>query len=91
MKHPPQCQIDLKGNERIVAVIPETITGAGYFNKPLWVHIYDYSTLKYRQECIQPEQQTPTMRALFRTLESAHDAMCSQIKGVLVLANHQET
>lgn len=85
----PQCHIKLKSGERIVAVVPETITGAGYYNKPLWVHIYDYRTQTYRQEVIQPEEQTQTMRTLFKILESAHDAMYNQV--LLVLADNKET
>ena len=82
MKHPPQCQIDLKGNERIVAAIPETITGAGYHNFIIWVHIVDYSKQTWREEAIQPEEQTPVMRALFNPLEQAHKAMLGAIKRV---------
>lgn len=82
MKHPPQCHIDLKGNERIVAAVPETITGAGYRNFIIWVHIVDYSKQTWREECIQPEEQTPVMRALFNPLEQAHKSMLGAIKTV---------
>jgi hypothetical protein len=82
MKHPPQCQIDLKDNERIVAAIPETITGAGYHNFIIWVHIVDYSKQTWREECIQPEEQTPVMIALFKPLEQAHEVMLGEIETV---------
>ena len=82
MKHPPQCQIDLKGSERIVAVIPETITGAGYRNFIIRVHIVDYTKQTWREECIQPDEQTPMMIALFKPLEQAHEVMLGDIKTV---------
>ena len=74
--------IILKGNERIVAAIPETITGAGYRNFIIWVHIVDYSKQTWREEAIQPEEQTPVMIALFNPLEQAHKAMLGAIKRV---------
>lgn len=72
--------IVLQGNERIVAAIPETIVGAGYNNRPIWIHIVDYSQRTWREECIQPEEQTSEMRALFKVLETAHDGMLAHIK-----------
>ena len=74
--------ITLKGNERIVAAIPETIIGAGYCNFIIWVHIVDYSKQTWREECIQPDEQTPVMIALFNPLEQAHKAMLGSIKVV---------
>lgn len=67
--------ITLKRNERVVAVVPEIITGAGYRNSPLWVYIVNAVDSTYRTECLQPEQQTDRMRVLFSTLEQAHETM----------------
>lgn len=72
--------IKLTGNERIVAAVPETITGAGYRNFIIWVHIVDYSKQTWREECIQPDEQTPVMIALFNPLEQAHKSMLGAIK-----------
>ena len=74
--------IKLTGNERIVAAVPETITGAGYRNFIIWVHIVDYIKQTWREECIQPDEQTPVMIALFNPLEQAHKSMLGAIKVV---------
>ena len=72
--------IKLGWYEEIVAVIPETINGAGFRNSPIWVHIVDYTNKSYREVCIQPEEQTTEMRLLFPILEASHNAMLSYIK-----------
>jgi hypothetical protein len=74
--------ITLKGNERIVAVVPEYVNGAGFRNWPVWVHIVDYSQNTWREECIQPEEQTKEIGLIFPVLEAAHKALLSQIKTV---------
>lgn len=72
--------IKLIGNERIVATIPESITGVGYRNRIVWIHIVDYNTGKWREESLQPNEQTPEMIALFSPLEAAHNEMIGRIK-----------
>lgn len=67
--------IKLKRNERVVAVVPEIINGAGFRNTPLWIYIVDNIAGTYREECLQPEEQTDRMRVLFPTLETAHATM----------------
>lgn len=72
--------IKLSKYERIVAVIPETVNGVGFRNKPLWIHIVDYVNNTHREECIQPEKQSTEMRLLFPILEASHNAMLSYVK-----------
>lgn len=67
--------IKLKRNERVVAVVPEIINGAGFRNTPLWIYIVDNIAGTYREECLHPEEQTDRMRVLFSTLETAHATM----------------
>jgi hypothetical protein len=67
--------ITLNRNERVVAVVPEIINGAGFRNSPLWVYIVDHIAGTYREECLQPEEQNDRMRVLFSTLEQAHTTM----------------
>lgn len=67
--------ITLSRNERVVAVVPEIINGAGFRNSPLWVYIVDHIAGTYREECLQPEDQNARMRVLFSTLEQAHTTM----------------
>lgn len=58
-------KIKLKPNEEIIAVVPEYASGPGWSNQPVWVHIEDSVTRTLRSECIQPEEQSLEMRALF--------------------------
>lgn len=78
----------LKRNERVVAVVPETITGAGYNNSPLWIYIVNHLDGTYRIECLQPEQQTDRMRVLFPTLEKAHETMKALVMVNNVVRDH---
>lgn len=64
-------QIELADGERIIAVVPETCSGPGWINSVVWVHIADKAG-KLRTEAIQPNEQTPQLRTLFKVGE----AMC---------------
>lgn len=57
--------IQLNPDEHIIAVVPAFAAGPGWSNQPLWVYIEQSATKKLRTECIQPDEQTPEMRALF--------------------------
>ena len=72
--------LKLAPGEYIAAVVPEYCAGPGYSNRPLWVYIRNGST--YRQECIQPEQQTPAMHTMFATLAAAHGQMLAAVEAV---------
>ena len=69
--------IKLYPGERIVAVVPEFAGGPGWANAPAWVYIAAGDGL--RSECIQPEERTPALHALF----SAGEAMCQPLKGAV--------
>lgn len=51
--------------ERIIAVVPERAHGPGWANQPVWVYISD-PTGKLRMECLQPDEQSAAMLALFQ-------------------------
>lgn len=57
--------IKLNPDEHIIAVVPAFAAGPGWSNQPVWVYIEQSATKKLRTECIQPDEQTPEMRALF--------------------------
>lgn len=63
--------VTIEDTEAIVAVVPETAAGPGWTNRVIWVHIVDTNTGKYRCEAIQPDEQTPEMKALFDVCEQA--------------------
>jgi hypothetical protein len=67
-------KIKLERGERIIAVVPELAAGPGWSNAPTWVYIKrNDGTL--REECIQPEERTPELHALF----SPGCAMCGAL------------
>ena len=70
--------IELGRNERIVAVVPEHVSGPGWGNSVVWVHITDGCGL-YRAECVQPEEQAPEMLALFDAAAAMHSALVGAV------------
>lgn len=67
--------IALGDNEHIIAVVPEYADGPGWRNAPTWVYIRA-SDLSVRSECIQPNERTLELHALF----AAGAAMCGALK-----------
>lgn len=59
-------QLVLEADEQIVAVVPEIAAGPGWSNMPVWVHIVGQSGQRYRCECLQPQEQSQEMLAMFR-------------------------
>jgi hypothetical protein len=76
-------KIKLTRNEKIVAVVPERCYGPGWANAPTWVHIVNYADNSHRMECIQPEDRTPTLRALFHAGEAMHDSLMASIEPLI--------
>jgi hypothetical protein len=70
--------IKLKGNERIIAVVPETCHGPGWANAVVWVYIAEDNS-KLRCECIQPDERTPEMHTLFSAGEAMVNALLSAV------------
>jgi hypothetical protein len=68
--------------EKIVTAFAEYAAGPGWANRPLWV-IVRGADLWLREECIQPENQTAEMRALFRVSSAAHEAMKSAVEAAV--------
>ena len=66
--------IRLRPGERVIAVIPEPCAGPGWANAPTWVYIATTDG-RLRQECIQPEERTPQLHALYH----AGEAMCAAL------------
>lgn len=70
--------IKLKHGERILAVVPERCSGPGWHNAPTWVFIATNDG-RLREECIQPNERTPELQALFH----AGEAMCAALFGAV--------
>lgn len=70
--------INLGVGERVVAVVPERCNGPGWSNSPVWVFVATNDG-RLREECIQPNERTPQMHALFH----AGEAMCMALMGAV--------
>lgn len=66
--------IKLHEGERVVAVVPERCAGPGWSNTPVWVYIATNDG-RLREECIQPDERTPAMHALFHAGEAMMAAL----------------
>ena len=72
-------KIKLHKDEKIIAVVPQFASGPGWANRPLWVYIEQHATNKLRTECIQPEDQTPEMLALFSPGAAMAEALVQSV------------
>ncbi len=68
--------------ETIVTAFAEYAAGPGWANRPLWV-IVRGEDQRLREECIQPQDQTAEMHALFRVSNAAHEAMKSAVESAV--------
>ncbi|QRD62613.1 hypothetical protein H8Z72_22935 (plasmid) [Xanthomonas citri pv. citri] len=71
--------IQLSEHERIVAVVPQRAAGPGWGNSPTWVHIVDYANNTHREECIQPEERTPELHALYAPAAAMTEALLAAV------------
>lgn len=69
----------LNKNEYVVTAYASRASGPGWANTPLWVVIRDRVTGLFREDCIQPEQQTAGMRILYNVSEQTHAAMVAEV------------
>lgn len=67
--------LTLAATEDVIAAVPEMVAGPGWSNAPLWVYIKNHATNELREECIQPEERTPEMHALFHVGWAVHNAL----------------
>lgn len=68
--------------EKVVTAFAEYAAGPGWANRPIWV-IVRGADQRLREECIQPEDQTAEMHALFRVSNAAHEAMRSAVESAV--------
>ena len=71
--------LELKEHDRVVTAFANSAAGPGWANSPLWVVIRDGMTGLYREECIQPEEQTDEMHALYPFSQLAHVKMMAAV------------
>lgn len=75
--------IKLSHGERIVAVVPEYCNGPGWRNTPAWVYIATNDG-RMREECIQPDERTPELHALFHAGEAMCNALVAAVPSVKI-------
>lgn len=68
--------------DRVVAVRAEFVAGPGWANSPLWVFIRSRDG-QIREEAIQPEQQSESIRAMFAGLSALEDYACAEAQRIL--------
>lgn len=78
MNHGSPRKIRLAHDERIVAVVPQRAGGPGWANAPTWVHIVNREG-RWREECIQPEERTVQMHALYSISAQVHADLLSAV------------
>lgn len=61
--------ITLQEGEIVIAVVPEYASGPGWANQPTWVYVRD-SQGKCRMVCIQPDERSASLNALFHAGEA---------------------
>lgn len=71
--------IKLSEHERIVAMVPQRAGGPGWANAPTWVHIVDYSSGRYREECIQPDERSVALHHLYAAGEAMQAALLAAV------------
>lgn len=70
--------IALKRLERIIAVVPEYCHGPGWSNTVVWVYISNEKE-QLRTECLQFEDQSYEMYALFAPGAAMHTALVNAV------------
>lgn len=63
-----------KSQSTVVTAYAETASGPGWSNAPIWVITRDSNNVLH-QECLQPDEQTPEMAALYAVSSAAHASM----------------
>jgi hypothetical protein len=71
----------LKDQETIVTVYAEQAKGPGWSNQPLFVIVRDAKG-RLREECLQPDEQTAEMKALFNVSATVHDQLVKALNNI---------
>ncbi len=70
-------------DEHVVAAYAEPAVGPGWANTPVWVIVRNNRDGTMRHECIQPDDQSRDMRALYRVASEIHAVMTAEAKQIL--------
>lgn len=64
--------------KRLVTAFAEPAAGPGWANTPLYI-IWRDEKGALHEECLQPEDQSITMKALYAVASASHASLCHQI------------
>lgn len=77
-------------DDKIVTAYAEYASGPGWVNRPIWV-IVRGADMALREECIQPEDHTPELLALFDVSSAVQVAMTAAVSAATgVIGRHLE-
>ena len=75
--------------DTVVTAYASRCRGPGWSNSPVWVVIQD-SNGKLREECIQPEEHTAEMHAMYDICASANKALLNSVHKYIRSKNKKE-
>jgi hypothetical protein len=67
-------------HDEIIAAYARRSGGPGWSNQPVWVVVRSRNDGSYREECLQPDDLTAEIWALYDISEAAHKAMTGAVK-----------
>lgn len=76
-------KIILGDGERIICAYCQPASGPGWANRPLWYLVENRATGAIERRCLQPLEQTDTMRRIYSTCAAAHDLLMAELTGVI--------
>ncbi len=69
----------IQKTDKVVTAWAEYVAGPGWANAPVWVIVCDING-RLREECIQPDEQTAEIRALFAVSAAAAASMTRAVE-----------
>jgi hypothetical protein len=69
----------LNEHDTVLTAYAETAAGPGWGNSPVWLIVRSSLDGKIRQECLQPDEQSRDMYALYGVSQAAHVAMTKAV------------
>jgi len=65
--------------DRIVTAWAEPVSGPGWANRPLWIIVRD-GLGNFREDCLQPDDQTVGMQTLYHVSSAVHREMVAEVE-----------
>lgn len=69
----------IEKEDKIVTAFAESASGPGWANQPVWIIVRD-KLGNLREECLQPEEQTETMQAIYKISQAVHQVMKHEVE-----------